>query len=210
MKEINIVFQGDSITDAGRDRENQEANVRLGAGYAALTAARLLADHPDRKLTIHNRGISGHRVVDLYARWKIDTLLLEPDILSILIGVNDTWHEFTYRNGVEVDRYETFYRMLLDWTLKARPKTRIVLIEPFVLVTGVVTPAWQADIDARRVVAANIAKDYRTMWIPAQEIFNAAAKLAPAEYWLGDGVHPTAAGHQLLADAWVKTTAKLF
>lgn len=210
MKKINIVFQGDSITDAGRDRENQEANVRLGAGYAALTAARLLADHPDRKLTIYNRGISGHRVVDLYARWKIDTLLLEPDILSILIGVNDTWHEFTYRNGVEIDRYENFYRMLLDWTLKERPKTKIVLIEPFVLVTGVVTPAWQADIDARRVVAAAIAKDYRTMWIPAQEIFNAAAKLAPAEYWLGDGVHPTAAGHQLLADAWVKTTAALF
>ena len=202
-----ILFQGDSITDTGRNRDPEvAANSGLGIGYALMTAATLLANEPEKDWKIYNRGISGNRVVDLYARWKIDALNIKPDILSILIGVNDTWHEKAKNNGVEVPRYDKFYRMLLDWTREELPETKLVLIEPFVLVTGAVTEDWVDEINARREVVKKIAEDYGAVFIPAQSLFDEAAKLAPAEYWLVDGVHPSAAGHKLLTDAWVKAT----
>ncbi|MBQ9787137.1 MAG: SGNH/GDSL hydrolase family protein [Lentisphaeria bacterium] len=205
-----ILFQGDSITDTGRSRDPEIApNTGLGIGYALMTAAGLLAAEPEKDWKIYNRGISGNRVVDLYARWKIDALNIKPDILSILIGVNDTWHEKAQANGVEVPRYDKFYRMLLDWTREELPETKLVLIEPFVLVTGAVTEDWVDEINARREVVKAIAKDYNTIFIPAQSIFDEAAKHAPADYWLVDGVHPSAAGHKLLADAWIKATESI-
>jgi len=203
-----LLFQGDSITDTGRSREaDVPANVGLGTGYALMTAAELLASQPEKDWQIYNRGISGNRVVDLYARWKIDALNLCPDVLSILIGVNDTWHEKNNRNGVEVERYDMIYRMLLDWTKKVLPETKLILMEPFVLVTGAVETDWVADIDARRQVVKKIAADYGAVFLPLQEMFNEACKLAPMEYWLRDGVHPTAAGHKLITDAWLKAAA---
>lgn len=203
-----LLFQGDSITDTGRSREaDVPANVGLGTGYALMTAAELLASQPEKDWQIYNRGISGNRVVDLYARWKIDALNLCPDVLSILIGVNDTWHEKNNRNGVEVERYDMIYRMLLDWTKKVLPETKLILMEPFVLVTGAVEADWVADIDARRQVVKKIAADYGAVFLPLQEMFNEACKLAPMEYWLRDGVHPTAAGHKLITDAWLKAAA---
>ena len=203
-----LLFQGDSITDTGRSREaDVPANVGLGTGYALMTAAELLASQPEKDWQIYNRGISGNRVVDLYARWKIDALNLCPDVLSILIGVNDTWHEKNNRNGVEVERYDMIYRMLLDWTKKVLPETKLILMEPFVLVTGAVEADWVADIDARRQVVKKIAADYGAVFLPLQEMFNEACKRAPMEYWLRDGVHPTAAGHKLITDAWLKAAA---
>jgi len=140
-KQLRVLFQGDSITDAGRGRGEQEianSSLGLGFGYPLLTSARLRVMYPDADIQCLNRGISGNRVVDLYARWKMDCLNLNPDILSILIGVNDTWHEFGNRNGVEVPRYEMVYRMLLQWTKDVLPETKIILIEPFVLPFGAV------------------------------------------------------------------------
>ena len=205
-----ILFQGDSITDAGRSRDPETpANTGLGIGYPLMAAADLRANEPEKDWQIFNRGISGNRVVDLYARWKIDALNIKPDILSILIGVNDTWHEKGNKNGVEVDRYDQFYRMLLDWTLKELPDVKLVLIEPFVLLTGAVAEDWLEEMDERRKVVKKIAEDYNTIFIPAQSIFDEAVKKAPMNYWLADGVHPTAAGHKLLADAWVKATAAI-
>ncbi len=209
-----IVFQGDSITDCSRDRSVADANVNacLGHGYAKLVSARLRADYPAADLQCFNRGISGNRVVDLYARWKIDALNLNPDVMSILIGVNDTWHAFGSNNGVEVPRYDKFYRMLLDWTFEARPDIKLILLEPFVLVFGAVAPEWVAEIDQRREVVKKIAADYNLPLVLTQDILNEAVKKAPQEYWLLDGVHPTLAGHQLIADAWLKTAkeAKIF
>ena len=93
---MKILFQGDSITDAGRNRDADTANIPsgLGSGYVNLIAAQLLRQHPEDNLQIYNRGISGNRIVDLYARWKVDAINLKPDLISVLIGVNDTWHEF--------------------------------------------------------------------------------------------------------------------
>ncbi|MHB9139828.1 MAG: SGNH/GDSL hydrolase family protein [Victivallaceae bacterium] len=209
MKNQVILFQGDSITDCGRGRDKIEANNGLGTGYPYLVAAKLLCDRAEEKLNFYNLGISGNRIVDLYARWKSDALNLNPDVVSILIGVNDTWHEFGNKNGVEVPRYEQFYRMLLEWTVKARPNVKLVLCEPFVFVCGAVTAEWLPEINQRREVVRKLAKEFSAIFIPYQELFDNALKQAPAEYWLRDGVHPTLAGHQLIAEAWLKATAQI-
>ena len=207
-----ILFQGDSITDCGRARIEitDPAYLRsgLGPGYPYLIAARLLCDR-GRDFNFYNFGISGNRVVDLYARWKADCINLRPDNLSILIGVNDTWHEKARQNGVEVPRYGQFYRMLLDWTLKELPEIKLVLLEPFVFPFGAVGEDWIEEIDQRREVVAGIAKDYGAVFVPLQSILNDALKVAPQEHWLADGVHPMPAGHQLIADAWLKAAAPL-
>ena len=131
---ITILFQGDSITDCGRNVPGAAGynSHGLGPGYPLLIASRLYCDAPERDWNIINRGISGNRVVDLYARWKIDALNLRPDLISILIGVNDTWHEFNSANGVEVPRYERIYREILQWTRQELPNVRFALMDPFV------------------------------------------------------------------------------
>lgn len=209
MQEQVIVFQGDSITDCGRSREPAVFNNGLGSGYVALIAAELLYKKTENNIKVYNRGISGNRVVDLYARWKIDMINLNPAILSILIGVNDTWHEFGSKNGVEVERFEQFYRMLLDWTRKALPECKIVLCEPFVLSCGVVTSDWIAEMSERTTIVRKLAKDYSTILVPCQIDFNNALKHAPAEYWASDGVHPSLAGHAMMKESWLKATAAI-
>ncbi len=202
-----IVFQGDSITDAGRNYElTLPANQGMGIGYPFLAMAMLRTAEPEKNWQIFNRGISGHRIVDLYARWKRDALNLKPDILSILIGVNDTWHEESCQNGVEVPRYAQFYRMLLEWTRQVLPETKLILMEPYVLPFGVVQPSWIPEMEARRKVVKDLAAEFQTIFIPTQTILNEALKKAPPEYWLKDGVHPTTAGHMLLAQAWIEAT----
>ena len=203
-----IVFQGDSITDAGsnKDYANLSANAGMGCGYAFLTMAALRLMEPEKDWQMFNRGISGNRVVDLYARWKRDALNLKPDILSILIGVNDTWHEYPGQNGVEVPRYAQFYRMLLEWTKQVLPETKLVLLEPFVLPFGAVQPNWIPEIDARRGVVKELSAEFKTVFIPTQTVLNDALKKAPQEYWLRDGVHPTPAGHALISQAWIEAT----
>lgn len=202
-----IVFQGDSITDVGRSRDVEEANLGMGSGYAFMVTSYLRCHDASRDWQIYNRGISGNRVVDLYARWKIDALNLKPDILSILIGVNDTWHEMARQNGVEVPRYEMIYRMLLEWTKKELPETKLVLMEPFVFLSEVVEESWVEEINARREVVRKLAGEFDTLFIPLQSLFDEALKKnSSTTYWLRDGVHPTSAGHQLITEAWLKAT----
>ena len=200
-----FLFQGDSITDCGRERQNENVpnhNGALGPGYVGKIGGDLLAEYPSRDLRVFNRGISGHRVVDLYARWKCDAINLKPDCISILIGVNDTWHEFGSRNGVELDRFEQVYRMMLQLTVDRLPEVRLVLCEPFVLPTGVVTPDWEADIRGRQEIVARLATEFGTVRVPFQEMFDNALKEAAPKYWADDGVHPTPAGHTRMARFW--------
>jgi lysophospholipase L1-like esterase len=209
FKEQIIVFQGDSITDCGRDKVNAYANTVLGCGYVSLIASDLLLRNAGCSVNIFNRGISGNRIVDLYARWKIDMINLAPTVLSILIGVNDTWHHFNYNNGVEVERYEQFFKMLLDWTKKSLPNCNIILCEPFVLPCGVVTPEWKSEMEARGEIVRTLSNNYHTLLAPFQNDFDAALKRAPAEYWASDGVHPTLAGHALMKESWLKTAVEV-
>lgn len=203
-----ILFQGDSITDSTWKRDGGLSDLnpgRFGYGYVLLTAAKLMAADPSREVICYNRGCSGHRIVDLYARWKIDAINLKPDMISILIGVNDTWHEFARQNGVEVERYETIYRMLLEWTVKELPEVKLVLCEPFALLSEIVTPAWLEEIGRRSLVVQKLAKEFNAVFVPFQEVLNeAAAKAGDNSRILLDGVHPTIIGAQIMSDQWLK------
>ncbi len=209
-----VLFQGDSITDAGRDRAlgsgcgGINSPAGLGQGYAMLAAARCLADRPGDRLQFLNRGISGNRVVDLYARWKVDALNLRPTVISILIGVNDTWHHFTSDNGVEPERYEQVYRMLLQWTRQVLPAVRLILCEPFVLNCGAVTEPWLHEMEKRQRIVRELSDAFDATFVPFQQTFDLAAEQAPPEYWAADGVHPTAAGHHRMAQTWLEAVGE--
>lgn len=199
-----FLFQGDSITDAGRSRQDHSSHspFALGCGYAKILAGRFLQQNPGADYRFYNRGISGNRVVDLYARWRIDALNLEPDVVSILIGVNDTGAEFHQQNGVPVPKYEKVYRLLLEEMREQNPEIQFVLAEPFVLQCGHVTPEWEPEMKERQDVVASLAQEYHAVLVPYQKAFNQALERAPAEFWCADGVHPTAAGHTLMAETW--------
>ncbi len=205
-----IVFQGDSITDFGRNRDagiNDPAS--FGYGYVSLISSELLFSNPAAKYRCINKGISGNRVVDLYARWKIDTLNFNPKIISILIGVNDVWHEFLRQNGVETERFEQVYRMLLSWTKQVLPNVKLLIMEPFALLSDEVDKTFLSEVKKRAEVAAKLASEFDAVFLPLQDKFDAAAKLAPNSYWLSDGVHPAAAGCKLIADAWLEAAQPL-
>lgn len=199
-----VLFQGDSITDAGRDRKSLEPNrmPALGGGYPLLIAADQLRAHPKSGLRFYNRGISGNTVPDLQQRWKADTLALQPDVLSILIGVNDFWHKLSAGYTGTVADYEAQYTTLLRDTRAALPRVRIVVLEPFVLRTGAVDARWFPEMDERRAAAARVARGAKATFIPLQRVFDRLAREAPPEYWASDGVHPTPAGHEVIATEW--------
>ena len=203
-----ILFQGDSITDAGRDRNAAAANdvKGLGHGYPHLIAASLLHEDAASRPKVFNRGISGNKVPDLKARWEADCFALKPTVLSILIGVNDIWHKLNGNYAGTVADYETGYRELLKSTMQNLPETRIVICEPFVTRTGAVKENWFPEFDERRAVAKKLAEELSLTFVPFQSAFDAAVEIAPPEYWAHDGVHPTLAGHALMASEWRKAT----
>jgi len=204
-----ILFQGDSITDAGRNRNDEavpNSPSQFGAGYALLTAASLLANHPGENLIIYNRGVSGNKVFQLAERWEKDCLALQPDILSILIGVNDFWHTKTGDYTGTVETYDADYRRLISQTKTALSKVKIVILEPFIIHGGTaLDDTWENAVAPYRTAAKRIATDNQLIFVPLQSVFNGALKHAPAAYWGKDGVHPSVAGAQLMAQAWLKT-----
>lgn len=202
-----LLFQGDSITDVGRSRQDNESHspFALGSGYAKIVAARLLYEQPGAAWKIYNRGISGNRIVDVYARMGSDIVNLKPDILSILIGVNDTGAKFSSNNGISVPKYEKLYRLMLEEIREALPEIEFLLAEPFVLPHERITLDWINEIEERQKVVHSVAKDFQAKVIPFAQVFTKALDRAPAEHWSDDGVHPTAAGHYLMAETWWKT-----
>ena len=205
---MTILFQGDSITDAGRDRNRKSSNDSnaLGKGYPMLVAGDLLRDHAEAHLSIYNRGISGNKVPDLDKRWEEDCIEIKPDVLSILIGVNDIWHKLNGKYDGTVEDYYTGFAALIERTQKALPKTRIVVCEPFVLQCGAVNDAWFPEFEERRAMAERIATEHKLDFVPFQKMFNEATQHAEAKYWAADGVHPTLAGHALMAKTWRDVT----
>jgi lysophospholipase L1-like esterase len=202
-----ILFQGDSITDASRSRQEAEKannHAALGKGYAWLASSQLLIDRPADNLKIYNRGISGHKVPQLADRWQSDCLDLKPDVLSILIGVNDIWHKLNGKYEGTAASYERDYLALVDRTLKALPEVKLVICEPFVLRCGAVTDNWFPEFDSYRAAAKKVADTYQATFVPFQTMFDDAVKLAPPEHWAGDGVHPSTFGASLMAHNWLK------
>jgi lysophospholipase L1-like esterase len=203
-----ILFQGDSITDAGRDKKRQAANDgrSLGRGYPFTIASQLLSANPSLGLQIHNRGISGNKVPDLDKRWQADCLDLKPAVLSILIGVNDIWHKLGGRYDGTAEVYRDGFTALLERTRKALPDTTFVICEPFVLRCGAINDKWFPEFDIRKGYAKEVAEKAGAIWVPFQEVFDkAVADGTEPAYWAGDGVHPTHAGHGLMAKTWLET-----
>ena len=208
---MKILFQGDSVTDCGRGNSGGcgYEQGELGPGYPGLVKSRLTCDRPADGFELVNRGISGNRIVDLYARWRADCINLAPDVVSILIGVNDSWHEYN-QNGVEVPRAVRIYNELLDWTVEKLPGVRFVLLEPFTAGESEHGKNIGAEVRERgaavRAAAERLGAD-RAVFVPLQKMLDDACALAPWEHWTRDGVHPTPAFHQKIADAWLAAAA---
>ncbi|NML39242.1 SGNH/GDSL hydrolase family protein [Chitinophaga sp. G-6-1-13] len=206
-KEGVILFQGDSITDVGRKREAMDANngAALGGGYPHLAAAHLLLKRPGDNLKFYNKGISGNKVFQLADRWDADCLQLKPDVLSILVGVNDFWHTLNGNYNGTSKVYHDDYDKLLNRTKQALPDVQLIIGEPYA-VKGVkaVDDKWYPTFNEYRAAARELADKYKAVFIPYQAIYDKAIQAAPAAYWTPDGVHPSVAGAQLMAEAWLQ------
>ena len=198
-----ILFQGDSITDGNRGR-SADPNHILGHGYAFIIAAKHGAAFPALQLDFMNRGVSGNTVLDLEKRWPKDTLELKPDVLSILIGVNDQGR------GIPLDQYEQVYDKLLADAKTANPQLKLVLCEPFGLPVGKRAENWEpwaAGLRQRQTVVAKLAQKHGAALVLFQRAFDEAVKRAPAAHWIWDSVHPTYNGHQIMADEWERAVS---
>jgi lysophospholipase L1-like esterase len=197
-----VLFQGDSITDGNRGR-NEDPNHILGHGYCFIIAAQYGAHYPERKLAFLNRGISGNKVTDLAARWQKDTLDLKPDVLSILIGINDSGH-------IPLEEYEQLYDKLLLDAKAANPGIHFVLCEPFYLPKDGHKEGDERDQDVkkRQVIVAKLAEKHQAVLVKFQKVFDDACQRAPVQYWVWDAVHPTYSGHQLMAEEWIKAVSE--
>jgi len=202
-----ILFIGDSITDAGREKQSGYPNdpTSLGEGFAKMAAGQILLRHPSRRLRIFNRGISGNKITDLADRWQTDCLDLEPTLLNILIGVNDTWHAKGGGAGVPLVKFETIYKQLLDQTKQTLPSIKLVLCQPFALPIGAVDETWYPEFTERQAIVTKLAEQYGASYVPFQSMFDELVNRIEASYWMSDGVHPTLAGHTAMAGYWLDT-----
>ena len=205
---MKILFQGDSITDAFRKPEEINPAFQLGNGYAFLVAARLGLRHPERHFEFINRGISGHTVQDVEKRWQADSLDHQPDLLSLLIGVNNIIRRQNGSKDISDAEVLASYRRMLEQMRAQNPRIRFLLMEPFLLEAGEVTAEWKAALKPIQDGIAVIASEFDAPLLPLQSLFDKALALAPAAYWAYDGIHATHAGFQLIADAWLETAVR--
>jgi len=209
-KGYTFLFQGDSITDGNRTR-NTDWNHVMGHGFAYLISSRLWFDSPGREFHFFNRGISGNRITDLSMRWQSDTLDLKPDLINILIGVNDTEAAVKGNKACTAQQFESDYRTLLENTKKALPDTQLVLCNPFLLPVGRVKDKWeiyQQELKPRQEIVSRLAREFNAVVVNFQEAFDKELERAPADYWIWDGIHPMPAGHELMARVWIKEVHK--
>lgn len=209
-KQLTVLFQGDSITDGNRDR-GTDLNHILGHSYAYIIAAKLGHEYAHLQPKFINRGVSGDRVSDVYARWNEDAISLKPDVISLLIGVNDAWRQMSGEPSGATDRFERVYRHLLEETKEVLPNTKLVLCEPFILNTGATVEKWtewKRLISRYQDIVRQLAEEFGAVHVPLQDAFDAATEKAEAAYWIWDGVHPTAAGHDVIATRWLEVAER--
>jgi acyl-CoA thioesterase I len=199
-----VVLIGDSITDAGRTVWGRPAqDDDLGAGYVRIVASLHGARFPERAVRFVNRGVAGDRTRELEARWSEDCLALAPDVVSVLIGVNDTWRAFDAADPTSVEEFEQRYRRLLTTTVDATGAA-LVLGEPFVVPVSDEVARWRSDLDPKIEVVRALATELGARLVPYDQIFAEACEIAPPTHWAPDGVHPSPAGHGLMALAWLE------
>jgi len=197
-----VLFQGDSITDCGR---NKETGADLGQGYPAKIAGIWEILFPGSNVNFINRGISGNRTKDLLERYEKDFKALKPDLVSILIGINDTWRRYDRNDPTPVELFESNYRTLLKNIKQDLPRASIVIMEPFLLGSVPERNLWREDLDPKIQVARCLAKEYADKFIPMDGIFTRYAVEGVKEADMAaDGVHPTPLGHGIMAIEWLK------
>jgi len=210
---LTVLFQGDSITDAGRNRGAYYANngSGMGSGYVYQIVADLLANNPGKEFKFYNRGISGNKVYQLANRWQDDCIQLKPDVLSILIGVNDYWHTLSHNYSGTPEIFEKDLRNLLADTVQQFPNVKLILGEPFAVKGGsAIGEVWSRDFPAYQQAIKSIAQDMNAALVPFQHVFDQALELAPVDYWCPDGVHPSMAGSALMKAAWLSVFNKMW
>jgi acyl-CoA thioesterase-1 len=198
-----VLFQGDSVTDGNRYRNDDSAPDSLGYGYAMMASAWFSALYPEKRVRFINRGISGNRAVDLRMRWQEDCLDLRPTWVSILIGINDTWRRYDSNDPTPVQKYETAYRAILEQS-SAKLNAKLILCEPFVLPVLEDRTTWREDLDPKIAVVRRLAREFNALYVSLDGIFAQAATQREPAFWAGDGVHPTVEGHALIAQSWLR------
>ena len=203
---MKILFQGDSVTDAGRDRSNP---ADLGEGYPQFASAMIQDSYPDLDFEFVDLGISGNRTEHLVARLEADFIEVQPDIVSIMIGINDVWHHYAFEFVETTDeQFEKNYRTVLD-AIKSRTSARILMIQPFLLET--VDPAKQElceELARKQAIVKKLADEYADAYLPLDEVLHSMTEEEPA-YYAADGVHPTPDGACCIGEAYLGAIAPL-
>lgn len=215
QKETVILFTGDSITDGGRYKKKSQEwdlNHQMGHSYPYIVNGMLGYHYPEKHFKFKNRGVSGNRIIDLYSRVEVDLFPLKPDVLSILVGVNDGPIDRNDYKPTAKEKYERLYRQMLDEVREKLPECKLILMEPFVCNAGSLKPdypVWREAVTGYAAAVRRIAEDYNAIFVPLQEEFDKCCAAGEPEYWCWDGVHPTENGHGLIAMQWMKATKEL-
>lgn len=209
---MKILFQGDSITDAGRDRSNLQY---LGNGYVSEIAMRFKMQGLLHYVV--NTAIGGDRICDVYSRWEEDTLNHDFDILSILCGINDVGFGIRENKGIPTEKYKFIYDRMMYEVLEKKPNTKIVIMQPFVFKRNLENTnlyfgndiylnydLWRNEVAEKAQAAKEIAEKYNAVFIPLAEKFDEVLKTRNVDELTDDGIHPTLAGHKIIADEWIK------
>lgn len=206
---MKVLFFGDSITDMCRFREVNNPATALGMGYVFFDTAYL--KELDTTIEIINRGCGGDKITNLFDRYNEDVIAHKPDVLSILIGVNDVWHKIAVNNGTSLPKFKKTYKAMLDDIKAKLPNTKLIIMEPFILHGCATDEAWERFEEVYKYAKAvkRIAKEYDALFIPLQKIMDKAAIKYGSDNVLYDGVHPHALGAKVIADAWIKAYKKL-
>jgi lysophospholipase L1-like esterase len=212
-----IIFQGDSVTDADRCKDPDSKD--LGNGYVSLIAARIGVDYCAGNYDVLNKGEGGDKILNLFARWREDVINHHPQMLSILIGVNDSYGEYTHwHNGVDHEKFKRIYATLLDEVLADNVDCKLILCEPFSMNASlenlpikVDTPAKaKADLIGKQKIVCSLAEKYNACFVPLQNIFDTLQKeTETVDYWIRDGLHPSLFGNEVIARQWLACTASL-
>lgn len=200
-----VLFQGDSVTDCGRSRDN---DALLGSGYAGMVAAQFSAAYPDINVRFLNRGISGNRSKDLVARWQNDCIDLKPNWVSVLIGINDTWRRYDRQDPTSTEDYAANCREIFRRT-REEIDARLIILEPFVLPYPEDRKAWRVDLDPKIHALRELAVEFDAVYVPLDGLLAAASCRRASTAWSGDGVHPSAAGHAFIARQWLQAVNAL-
>lgn len=207
-----ILFTGDSITDGNRYKKKDQEwdlNHQMGHTYAYIINGILGSTYPEKQFRFKSKGVSGNRIVDLYARNEVDLFPLKPDVLSILVGVNDGPIDRNNYEPTPKKKYEKLYRLMLEDVKEHLPECKIILMEPFVCNAGRLKredsyPVWREAISGYAEVVKELSEEFGTIFLPLQKLFDEKCEQFEPEYWCWDGIHPTENGHGLIAREWIK------